>query len=160
MGHQAPFAFAPEYVAAEDIRRLMVGTPSVLAMSALNAALEVFANIDMEVVRQTSLQLTDLFIELMEPLAARYGFELVTPTLHARRGSQVSYRHPQGYPVMQALISQGVVGDFRAPDIVRFGFAPLYLRFVDVWHAVNRLEQVMRQELWKDPSFGQRAKVT
>jgi kynureninase len=160
MGHQAPFAFAPEYVAAEDIRRLMVGTPSVLAMSALDAGLEVFASIDMEVVRQKSLQLTDLFIELMEPLAARYGFELVTPTLHARRGSQVSYRHPQGYPVMQALISQGVVGDFRAPDIVRFGFAPLYLRFVDVWHAVNRLEQVMRQELWKDPSFGQRAKVT
>jgi kynureninase len=160
MGHQAPFAFVPEYVAAEDIRRLTVGTPSVLSMSALDAALEVFANVDMEVVRQKSLQLTGLFIELMEPLAARYGFELVTPTLHTRRGSQVSYRHPQGYPVMQALISQGVVGDFRAPDIVRFGFAPLYLRFVDVWYAVNRLEQVMRQDLWKDPRFSQRAKVT
>jgi kynureninase len=160
MGHQTPFAFAPEYVAAEDIRRLLVGTPSVLAMSALDAGLEVFANVDMEVVRQKSLRLTDLFIELMEPLAARYGFELVTPTLHTRRGSQVSYRHPQGYPVMQALISQGVVGDFRAPDMVRFGFAPLYLRFADVWEAVRRLDQVMRQDIWKDPRFSQRAKVT
>lgn len=160
MGHQAPFAFVPEYVAAEDIRRLTVGTPGVLSMSALDAALEVFEGVDMELVRQKSLQLTDLFIELMGPLAARYGLELVTPTLHARRGSQVSYRHPEGYAVMQALISQGVVGDFRAPDIVRFGFTPLYLRYQDVHEAVRRLEQVLRQELWKEPRFGQRAKVT
>lgn len=160
MGHAQPFAFLPEYVAAGDIRRLTVGTPGVLSMSALDAALEVFADVDMEQVRQKSLQLTDLFIELMEPLAARYGLERVTPTLHARRGSQVSYRHPEGYAVMQALISQGVVGDFRAPDIVRFGFTPLYLRFADVHEAVRRLEQVLHQELWKEPRFSQRAKVT
>lgn len=160
MGHQTPFAFVPEYVAAKDIRRLTVGTPSVLSMSALDAALGVFANVDMELVRQKSLQLTDLFIELMKPLAARCGFELVTPREHGRRGSQVSYRHPEGYAVMQALVSQSVVGDFRAPDVVRFGFAPLYLRFADIWHAVKRLEQVMHQEIWKDPRFGQRAKVT
>jgi kynureninase len=166
MGHQTPFAFAPEYVPAEGIRRLTVGTPSVLAMSALDAALEVFADVDLAAVRQKSLQLTDLFIELMEPLASRYGFALLTPTLKLTpalrfpRGSQVSYRHPQGYPIMQALISQGVIGDFRAPDIVRFGFAPLYLRFADVWEAVRRLDQVMRQDIWKDPRFSQRAKVT
>lgn len=160
MGHQAPFAFVPEYVAAEDIRRLTVGTPGVLSMSALDAALEVFADVNMEEVRQKSLQLTDLFIELMGPMAARYGLELVTPTEHARRGSQVSYRHPEGYAVMQALISQGVIGDFRAPDIMRFGFTPLYLRFADVWAAVERLDQVMRQELWRDPRYSQRAKVT
>lgn len=160
MGHKAPFAFVPDYVAAEDIRRLMVGTPSVLSMSALDAALEVFEGVDMEQVRQKSLQLTDLFIELMEPLAARYGLERVTPTDHARRGSQVSYRHPEGYAVMQALINLGVIGDFRTPDIMRFGFTPLYLRFTDVWEAVERLRHVLHQELWKEPRFSQRAKVT
>jgi kynureninase len=160
MGHQTPFAFVPEYVAAEDIRRLTVGTPGVLSMSALDAALEVFADVDLEMVREKSLKLTDLFIELMEPLATHYGFELVTPREHACRGSQVSYRHPEGYAIMQALISQGVIGDFRAPDIVRFGFTPLYLRFTDVWEAVRRLDRVMRQELWKDPRFHQSAKVT
>ncbi|GIW24464.1 kynureninase [Meiothermus sp.] len=160
MGHKAPFAFIPEYVAAEGIRRLTVGTPSVLSMSALDAALEVFVDVDLEALREKSLRLTDLFIELMEPLAARYGFELVTPREHAQRGSQVAYRHQEGYAVMQALISQGVIGDFRAPDIVRFGFTPLYLRFMDVWEAVQRLEHVMRQDLWKDPRFQQRAKVT
>jgi kynureninase len=160
MGHKAPFAFVPEYLPAEDIRRLTVGTPSVLSMSALEAALEVFEGVDMEQVRQKSLQLTDLFIELMEPLAARYGLERVTPTDHARRGSQVSYRHPEGYAVMQALINQGVIGDFRTPDIMRFGFTPLYLRFTDVWEAVERLRHVLHQALWKEPRFGQRAKVT
>ncbi|MBO1435881.1 kynureninase [Meiothermus sp. CFH 77666] len=160
MGHQTPFAFVPEYVAAEDIRRLTVGTPAVLSMSALDAALEVFADVDLEAVREKSLKLTDLFMELMEPLAERYGFELATPRAHAERGSQVSYRHPQGYAIMQALIGQGVIGDFRAPDIMRFGFTPLYLRFADVSEAVERLERVMQLELWKDPRFSERAKVT
>ncbi len=160
MGHKTPFAFMPEYVAAEDIRRLTVGTPGVLSMSALDAALDVFADVDMEQVRQKSLRLTDLFIELMEPLSKRHGLELATPREHTRRGSQVSYRHPEGYRVMQALISQGVIGDFRAPDIMRFGFTPLYLRFKDIWEAVQRLDQVLRQELWKNPRFNQRAKVT
>ncbi|MCX7784337.1 MAG: kynureninase [Meiothermus sp.] len=160
MGHKAPFAFVPEYVAAEDIRRLTVGTPAVLSMSALDVALEVLADVDLAQVREKSLKMTDLFMELMTPLAARYSFELVTPREHALRGSQVSYRHQGGYAVMQALISQGVIGDFRAPDIMRFGFTPLYLRFTDVWEAVQRLERVMRQELWKDPRFSERAKVT
>ncbi len=160
MGHQAPFAFVPEYVAAEDIRRLTVGTPAVLSMSALDAALEGVADVDLEVVREKSLKLTDLFMERMAPLAARYDFKLATPRAHAERGSQVSYRHPQGYAIMQALISQGVIGDFRAPDIMRFGFTPLYLRFADVSEAVERLERVMQLELWKDPRFSERAKVT
>jgi kynureninase len=160
MGHQAPFAFVPEYRPALDIRRLTVGTPGVLSMSALEAALEVFEGVDMEQVRQKSLQLTDLFIELMEPLAARYGFQLATPREHHRRGSQVAYRHPEGYAIMQALISQGVIGDFRAPDILRFGFTPLYLRYEDVYHAVQRLAQVMQSGLWQEARFQERAKVT
>lgn len=160
MGHADPFAFSPEYIPAEDLRRLTVGTPAILSLSALEAALEVFEGVDMALVRQKSLQLTDLFIQLMEPLAARYGFQLATPLEHARRGSQVSYRHPEGYAIMQALIAQGVVGDFRAPDILRFGFAPLYLRFEDVYQAVHRLAQVMQSGLWREARFQERAKVT
>ncbi|WP_027881368.1 kynureninase [Meiothermus rufus] len=160
MGHQNPFAFMPEYTPAEDIRRLMVGTPSILSLCALDAALEVFADVDLETVRQKSLGLTDLFIERMEPLARRYGLRLATPLEHHRRGSQVSYRHPEGYAIMQALIDQGVIGDFRAPDILRFGFTPLYLRYADVVEAVERLKRVLEQALWKDPHYQARAKVT
>jgi kynureninase len=160
MGHKAPFAFTPEYVAAEDIRRLTVGTPSVLGMSALDTALDVFADVEMAQLREKSLALTDLFIRLMEPLCAEYGFRLVTPREHERRGSQVSYAHPEGYAVMQALIDSGVIGDFRAPDIVRFGFTPLYLRYADVWEAVQRLETVMRTGKWHEPRFQVREKVT
>lgn len=160
MGHAQPFAFSPEYLPAEDLRRLTVGTPPILSMSALDEALEVFEGVDMHLVRQKSLRLSDLFISLMEPLAARYGFQLVTPREHDRRGSQVAYRHPEGYAIMQALIAQGVVGDFRAPDVLRFGFAPLYLRFEDVYQAVQRLAQVMQSGLWREARFQERAQVT
>lgn len=160
MGHAQPFAFSPEYLPAEDLRRLTVGTPPILSMSALDEALEVFEGVDMQLVRQKSLRLSDLFISLMEPLAARYGFQLVTPREHDRRGSQVAYRHPEGYAIMQALIAQGVVGDFRAPDVLRFGFAPLYLRFEDVYRAVQRLAQVMQSGLWREARFQERAPVT
>ncbi|MER3555967.1 MAG: kynureninase [Meiothermus sp.] len=160
MGHKAPFAFVPEYVAAEDIRRLTVGTPSVLSMSALDAALDVFAHVDMAQLREKSLRLTDLFIELMEPLCAEYGFKLVTPKEHERRGSQVSYAYPEGYAVMQALIDSGVIGDFRAPEIMRFGFTPLYLRYTDVYEAVERLKTVMGTGKWQEGRFQVREKVT
>ncbi|MCL6526647.1 MAG: kynureninase [Thermaceae bacterium] len=160
MGHQAPFAFLPEYVAAEDIRRLTVGTPSVLGMSALDTALEVFDQVDMAVLREKSLRLTDLFIEQMEPLCSAYGFQLMTPRAHERRGSQVAYAHPEGYAIMQALIASGVIGDFRAPNILRFGFTPLYLRYAEVLEAVRRLEDVMRNQKWQEPRFQVREKVT
>ncbi|MBF6594421.1 MAG: kynureninase [Thermaceae bacterium] len=160
MGHKAPFAFTPEYAPAEDIRRLTVGTPSVLGMSALDTALDVFADVGMAQLRQKSLKLTDLFMELMEPLCAEYGFELVTPREPERRGSQVSYTHPEGYAIMQALIDSAVIGDFRAPDIVRFGFTPLYLGFADVYEAVERLKTVMGTGKWKEPCFQVREKVT
>ena len=160
MGHKAPFAFVPEYVAAEDIRRLTVGTPSVLSLSALDVALDAFEGVDLDQLRQKSLGLTDLFIRLMEPLCEQYGFKLVTPLEHAQRGSQVSFAHPESYAIMQALIDSGVIGDFRAPDIVRFGFTPLYLRYLDVWEAVERLKQVMGTGMWKDERFHQLTKVT
>lgn len=160
MGHRAPFDFDPFYAPAEGTHRMKVGTPPVLSLSALDKALDVFADVDMNEVRRKSLRLTDLFIERMEPLCRRYGFELITPLEHERRGSQVAYAHPEGYAIMQALIASGVIGDFRAPNILRFGFTPLYLRYQDVAEAVERLERVMSQELWKAERFRERAKVT
>jgi kynureninase len=160
MGHAAPFAFDPLYAPDAGVRRLTTGTPGVLGMTALDAALEVFEGVDLEALHAKSLALTDLFIALMEPLASRYGFALVTPRDHAARGSQVSYTHPEGYAIMQALIAAEVIGDFRAPNIVRFGFTPLYLSFQDVERAVERLEGVMLQRTYLEPAFQRRAKVT
>jgi kynureninase len=160
MGHAAPFAFDPAYTPDRSVRRLTAGTPSVIGMTALEAALEVFDGVDMNALRQKSLALTDLFMELMQPLEAQYGFKLVTPRDHARRGSQVSYAHADGYAIMQALIDAKVIGDFRAPDIVRFGFTPLYTSFQDVGEAVKRLTDVMSTRRYEEPRFRAKAKVT
>ena len=160
MGHAAPFAFDSSYTPDAGVRRLTAGTPAVLGMTALSAALEVFDDVDMGALRAKSLALTDLFIKLMRPLEAEFGFGLVTPTDHAARGSQVSYTHAQGYAVMRALIDAKVIGDFRAPDIVRFGFTPLYTSFADVTEAVQRLETVMRSGRYLEPRFAQKSKVT
>jgi kynureninase len=159
MGHAAPFAFTPEYHAAQGILRMTTGTPPVLGLTALHAALEVWQEFDIALARAKSLALTDLFIKAMQPLE-QYGFGLVTPLEHEKRGSQVSYTHPDGFAIMQALIAAGVIGDFRAPDIVRFGFAPLYNSFADVLEAVRRLQQVMQSGAWQKPEFAMRAKVT
>jgi kynureninase len=160
MGHKNPFEFTPWYAPAEGVGRLTAGTPSVLGLQALDAALEVFDAVDMHAVRQKSLRLTDAFIALMEPLCLEFGFELVTPKDHALRGSQVSYAHADGYAIMQALIADGVIGDFRAPNIVRFGFTPLYTRYADVFEAVTRLERVMREGRWDLEQYRDRAAVT
>jgi kynureninase len=160
MGHVAPFNFDPVYEPDSGVRRLTAGTPSVLGMTALEAALEVFDDVDMHALREKSLALTDLFMNLMHPLEREFGFRCVTPTTHAARGSQVSYAHDDGYAVMQALIEARVIGDFRAPNIVRFGFTPLYTSFGDVAEAVRRLETVMRDQRHLEPRFQQKAKVT
>ena len=160
MGHSAPFAFTAEYTPSADLRRMTVGTPSVLGMIALEASLEVFDHVSMRNVRAKSVALTDLFIDLMRPLCLEFGFVLVSPADAARRGSQVSYAHEHGYEIMQALIASDVIGDFRAPNIVRFGFTPLYLRFEDVLNAVARLEAIMRDARWRNPEFQARSKVT
>ena len=111
-------------------------------------------------VRAKSLSLTDNFIAVMEQRCASHGFSLSTTREHDRRGSQVSWRHEMGYPIMQAIIANGVIGDFRAPDILRFGFTPLYLRYVDIWDAVSVIEDVMISHRWDQPQFHQRAAVT
>jgi len=114
----------------------------------------------MAAVRRKSLALTDLFIALVEQRCAAFPLELVTPREHGRRGSHVSIEHPHGYEVMQALIARGVIGDYREPRVLRFGFTPLYTRFVDVWDAVEILHEILAAETWRAPQFSQRGLVT
>jgi kynureninase len=160
MGHEAPFAFDLDYRPAPGTERMTVGTPPVLALSALDAALDVWDGIDMAEVRRKSMALGDLFIEEVEERCAGYGLKLASPREAAERGSQVSFHCKDGYAVMQALIGEGVIGDFRAPDIMRFGFTPLYLRYQDIVDAVAILECILRNELWHEPRYQKRAKVT
>jgi kynureninase len=157
-GHAEPFAMHQDFEPAPGIQRMVVGTPPVLALSALEAALEAFDGVAMDDLRAASLALTDHLIELVE--ARVEGFELVTPRAHERRGSQVSFRHPEAYGVVQALIARGVVGDFRTPDVARFGVAPLYVRHVDLFDAVEHLVQVMEREEHLDPAYSRRLAVT
>jgi kynureninase len=160
MGHAAPFEFATGYRPAPGIARLLCGTPPILSLAALACGVEVVAGAGIERLRRKSLALTELFIALVERECAGHGFELASPRESSRRGSQVSFRHPQGYAVMQALIHDGVIGDFRPRDLLRFGFAPAYIRFVDVWDAAARLRRIMDERSWDRPELHVRAKVT
>ena len=160
MGHEAPFAFDRDYRPRSGIDRFLVGTPPILSLTALEAGLDLFADIELAALRRKSGALGDLFIALVEQELAGSGLTLASPRKAAERGSQVSFRHPEGYPIMQALIARGVIGDFRAPDILRFGFAPLYVSFVDVWNAVAALKAVMAGAEWQRPEFRHRAAVT
>jgi kynureninase len=159
LGHARPFDFDEEYVAASGVQAFVTSSPSVLALAALDGALDVWDRVTMEHVRSKSLALTDLFLSLVEARLPGV-FVVATPREHARRGSQVALRHPEAYGIVQALIEQGVIGDFREPDICRFGFTPLYLRFVDVYDAVDRLVDVMTSGAYRDPRFATRNPVT
>ena len=159
IGHREPFAMARDYEPAEGIGSFASGTPPVLALSALETALAPFDEVSVEDLRRQSLALTDRFIALVEERLPGV-FEIVTPREHERRGSQVSLRHEQAYGVVQALIAREVVGDFRDPDIARFGFAPLYNTLDDARLAVERLELVMANEEYADPAYSVRHAVT
>ena len=160
MGHREPFAFVPDYAPAEGILRNLCGTPPVLAMAALDAALDLWAEVDLAALRAKSVALADLMIELVEKQGSGLGLTLATTRDAERRGSQVSFAHPEGYAVMQALIARNVIGDYRAPDLIRFGLTPLYLRYVDVFDAVGVLTDILRHRHWDRSDFKQRAKVT
>lgn len=157
-GHAEPFAMHRDFVPAEGVQRLVVGTPPVIALSTLEASLEAFDGVAPDDLRAASLALTDHFIELVE--ARTDGFELLTPREHERRGSQVSLRHPDAYGIVQALIARGVVGDFRTPDVARFGFAPLYVSHADVVDAVEHLVAVLDAGEHLDPAYSRRQAVT
>jgi kynureninase len=159
-GHASPFSFDQAYVPAQGMARMLVGTTSVLSMVALEEALKVYQGVNMQQVRRKSEALTGLFIDLYDAHIAPLGLGLATPRELEERGSQVSLTHAQGYAIMQALIERGVVGDFRAPDILRFGFAPLYVRFEDVVRSVQILHDVLASEAWKAPQYQMRKAVT
>jgi kynureninase len=160
MGHAEPFAFDLDYRPANGIDRLRAGTPGVLSMIAMDSALDVWEGVDMKVVRDKSVRLAELFISQVEERCASHGLRLASPRNPKERGSQVSFHCDDGYAVMQALIAQGVIGDFRAPDIIRFGLTPLYIGYTDVWDAAQILENVLKQRLWDRPEFKKRAAVT
>ena len=159
-GHARPFAFEQGYAADAGIRRFLCGTQPILTMRALKGALDVWDDVDMQTLRTKSIALTDLFIQLVEAKCGAYGLELESPRDGTKRGSQVSFAHPHAYQVMRALIERGVIGDFRAPATVRFGFTPLYVGYKDVWQAVDVLEDIMRTGAWKDERFAVKSAVT
>ena len=157
-GHDAPFDFDITYRPAPGAERMRVGTPPILQLAALEASLDIWDSVDMNALRRASLGLTDQFIAGVE--AACPTLTLATPRDHKDRGSQVSFRHTEGYAIMQAVIARGVIGDFRAPDILRFGFTPLFVGASEVDAAVATLADVMANDLWDRPEYKTRKKVT
>jgi kynureninase len=160
LGHASPFEFAPGYSPAAGIRQYIVSSPSMLAMTALEEGVDLMLDADPAALRAKSLALTQAFIQLVESRCAGHGLVLATTRDPVCRGSQVSFAHANAYALMQALIARGVVGDFRAPDLLRFGFAPLYVRHVDVWDAVEILLDVLASGAWEQPELRARAAVT
>lgn len=158
MGHAAPFLFARDYRPGQGVERMRVGTPPVLSMAALDAALDVWDGVDMHAVRAQSIRLSERFIVEVEARCPQ--FVLASPRDPVRRGSQVSFRSPDGYAIMQALIAEGVIGDFRAPDILRFGFAPFYVAEDDVVAAAKSLERILRDRIWDCAQFRAQQRVT
>ena len=158
LGHQAPFAFALDYRPGMTIQRMRVGTPPILQLAALDAALDVWDGVEMEDVRNKCLALGDLFIAEVE--ARCPDLTLQTPREHDQRGSQISFAFEHGYAAMQAVIAHGVIGDFRAPNTMRFGITPLYLDEGDMIAAAEVIEKVMKEEMWRDPQYNVRSAVT
>lgn len=158
LGHEAPFAFDLDYRPGGGIERMRVGTPPVIQMAALAAAMDIWDMADMADVRARSIELTELFVERVEATCPE--LELASPRDPDLRGSQISFRFREGYAAMQALIARGVIGDFRAPDIMRFGFTPLYVDEGDVLRAADILADIMRNQLWDHPDYKIRQRVT
>jgi kynureninase len=160
MGHKTPFSFSSEYVKSDGIEQFLTGTPAVISMSVLDAALQVFSDISMQQIREKSLGLTSCFHQLVQQQAALAELTLITPLKPEARGSQLAYQHPQAYALCQALIKRGVIADFRAPDILRLGFTPLYIRYIDLWHAVEILTDIVASQEYLKPEYAIKQKVT
>jgi len=159
-GHAAPFAFDRDYRPAETISQMLTGTQPMLSMAAMEAGLELAAGADALLVRAKVCALGDLFIQLMDERCAEFGFTLISPRLGVERGGHVAFDHPEGYPILRALAQRSVIGDFRAPETMRFGLAPLYIRYVDVWDAVALIAEIMRTRAWDHPDMKRREAVT
>ena len=160
LGHSDPFAFETKYTPANNINKFICGTPSILSYKAVESALDIFDEISLEQVREKSIQLSELFIKLIQQECGDFGFELFSPIDAALRGSQISYKHENAYPIMQSLISRGIIGDYREPNILRFGISPLYMRYEDVWSAIICLKNIMQSNEWDSSNFKIRNYVT
>ena len=158
MGHSRPFDFHDDYAPAEGIRRFLCGTPSILGLLTLEVGVDLILRSRMQDIVQKSRWLSELFVDLLADICP--SLQLASPANVQDRGSHVSFSHPEGYSIMQVLIERGVIGDFRAPDLLRFGFAPLYLRYQDVWDAAYTLADVVHSGCWADPRYSVRAAVT
>lgn len=159
-GHARPFAMEPTYEPAPGITRTRIGTPPVLSLLTLEAALDIFDGIELADVRAKSLSLSDFFLACVDDLLAGLGFDIVTPREHHRRGSQMTVRHHDAYPLMSALIDRQIIGDVRPPNLLRFGFNALYVSHVDVHHTVSTLRELVVSEAYQDPRFQVRKEVT
>lgn len=159
-GHAKPFAMDVSYTPADNVRRYLCGTQPIVSMSLVECGVDIFLQTDMQALRQKSLRLTDVLIQLLEQECAGYDLTLITPREHLHRGSHISVRHPHGYAIVQALIARGVIGDYREPEVIRLGVTPLYLSFCDIWQAVQHLKQVLVSQEWAQPQFQTRQQVT
>lgn len=160
MGHRSPFDFDANYQSSAGIKQFLCGTPAVISMSVLDAALNVFNDVTIEQVREKSLALSDLFIRLMKQHSALTSLHLITPLDRHERGSQLAFTHEQAYAICQALIAEGIIADFRAPNILRVGFSPLFLSFKDIYHSVETLNQIISEKIYEDKTFQVRQAVT
>lgn len=159
-GHANPFAFDATYEPAKSVKQMLSGTPSVIAMSAVDAALNAFTDVDMQQLRDKSLALSELFLDLLEAHGLRDEFVCISPSAQSERGSQLSFAHPEAYAICQALIEAKVIADFRAPNYLRVGFTPLYTSYTDIGIAVERLATIMQEEGYRAPRFQERHAVT
>jgi len=160
LGHAAPFKFETDFRPAEGMQRAIVSSPSILSLRTLECGVDAMLRWKMEDIRSKSEALTEIFRILIDSVGEKLGLARVSPRDFDKRGSQLSYSHPKGYEIVQALIERRVIGDFRMPDIMRFGFAPLYLRYVDVWDAAANLADVIETRAFDDPKYAVRAAVT
>lgn len=159
-GHARPFTMEPTYEPAPGIARTRIGTPPMLSLLALEAALDIFDEIELTDIRAKNLSLSDFFLACVDDLLAGLGFDVVTPREHQRRGSQVTLRHQHAYPLMNALIDRQIIGDVRPPNLLRFGFNALYISHADIHHAVSTLRELVVSDAYQDPRFQVRKEVT
>ena len=160
MGHQDPFAFTDEYTPAPDIARFRCGTPGILGMAALENGIDLFEQTSIGALRQKAIQLSHLFMDLMEQECGEFGFELASPKADNQRAGHVAYSHAEGHGIYQAIKKEGVIADFRTPDILRFGITPMYLRYRDIFKVVTIIRKVMEKKAWDRPEYKIRAAIT
>ena len=158
LGHKAPFDFNNTFEKSPSIEMMRVGTPPVIQMSILEKSLDIFRDLDLHKLREESIKLSDLFINMVQQTCS--DLHLESPINSSERGSQVSFSHPSGYAIMQALIDRNIVGDFRAPNIIRFGITPLYINEEDIIRTVEVLKDILSNRLWDTPAYLNRKKVT